>query len=1148
MGIRFIFGRAGAGKSHYCLEQINKKLNNQDKNKLILLVPDQYTFQTEKKLLEAIGEKALLRAEVLSFKRMATRVFDSCGGRAINVIEDSGKNMLIYKLLKDKGEELQYFSKISKKQGFVGTVSKSITEFKKYNISEEILREKELQIDKDELKEKISDLLNIYESFNGALHKEYIDSEDILTILANKLRECTLYNGAEVWVDEFTTFTPQQIEVLKVLAKQCKNINITLCSDGEDSSKGGEADIFSVITSTENKIIKMMQENNISYKEPVYLNNKNIYRFKESNELEHLEKYFFNYPFKIYKGKNKDVRLYKANNNYNEIEWVAQDILRLVIDKGYRYKDIAVVCREIDSYDKITSVIFNEYNIPYFLDKKRDILSNPLVVLIISALEILISNWSYESVFKYVKSGLITLESQFIDKLENYILANGIKGYKWTKNLLEEDEREFTQEEIEIAEYMEEIRRPIIKLYNKIKGNTTVIKYCTALYEFLLEINAFETMDSWLEKFNRLGMQDKIKEYTQVPSIVMDMLDQAVEVLGDEEVDLKTFSKLLVSGFEEKEIGVIPMSLDQVNIGDIARIKGRDVKALYVVGANDGVLPSANKDEGILSDEDRIELKNLGIELASDTRSRIFEEQFMVYTALTIPSNYLMITYPMADFEGKSLRPSIIIPRLKKILPNMQEESEIYYNHIKECDLYYDKYHNITAPIPTFNELIEALRRKYEKEEIEEHWKEAFKWFEESEEFKDRTNVVFNGLNYTNLVERIPREKIKELYSNENGRLMFSVSRIEKYAQCPFGYYVQYGLKAKDRKVYEFSAPDLGSFMHEILDQFTNKIKKENIHWSELTKDRCSEIVNELVNNKLRNETNSILNSNKKYQYFSERFKKTITKSVTVISEQMRRGEFDVFKNEFDFGDFKDSDPIKLELPSNETVYLKGRVDRIDKVELDGETYIRIVDYKSGSKSFDLNELYYGLQIQLLVYLDAILKSSDKILKTECMPGAILYFKIDNPIIQSKKALSEEEIQTEVLKKLKMDGLLLKDAKVVKAMDNEMETYSLIVPAAFKKDGDFTSTSAVVTKEQFDILRKYVNDKMIEICEEMLSGDIKIEPCKSSKVTYCDYCDYSSICQFDTSLKDNKYKIILKKKKDDLWKSMVDKVKEEEGE
>ena len=1143
MGIRFIFGRAGAGKSYYCLNQIKKKIDNDKNNKLIMLVPDQYTFQTEKKLLEHVGEKALLRAEVLSFKRMATRVFDKCGGRAINVIEDSGKNMLIYKLLKDKGEELQYFNRISKQQGFVGIVSKSITEFKKYNISEEMLKEKELQIDNKDLREKINDLTSIYETFNENLHKGYIDSDDILSILAQKLKSCELYNDAEIWIDEFTTFTPQQLEVLKVLAKQCKNLNITLCSDGEIQFTEGETDIFDVIKNTENRILKMMQENNISYKEPVNLNKENIYRFKESKELGHIEKYFFNFPFKIYKGNCKDIRLYKANNNYSEIEWVAQDILRLVRDKGYRYKDIAVVCREIDSYDKITSVIFNEYNIPYFLDKKSEILSNPLVVLIISALEILVTNWSYESVFKYVKSGLITLETNFIDKLENYILANGIKGYKWTRDLLISQDEELTQEEIEIFEYMEEIRRPIINLYNKIKVDVTVRKYCTALYEFLLEINAFETMDKWLDNFNDKGMQDKIKEYTQVPSIVMDMLDQAVEVLGDKEVDLKTFSKILVSGFEEKEIGVIPMALDQVNIGDIARVKGRDVKALYIVGANDGVLPSANKDEGILSDEDRIELKSMGIELASDTRSRVFEEQFMVYTALTIPSNYLMITYPMADFEGKSLRPSIVIPRLKKILPRLKEESEIF-----NSNLFDDKYHNITAPVPTFNELIEALRREYENEEIEPYWVETFKWFEESEEFKDRTKIIFNGLNYTNLVERIPREKIKRLYSNDNGRLIFSVSRIEKYAQCPFSYYVQYGLKAKDRKVYEFTAPDLGSFMHDILDQFTNKIRKDHILWGDLTKERCSEIVNELVNNKLRNETNSILNSNKKYQYFSERFKKTITKSVTVISEQMRKGEFDIFKSEFDFGDFKDSDPIKLELPSKETVYLKGRVDRIDKVDLNGETYIRIVDYKSGSKNFDLNELYYGLQIQLLVYLDAILKNSKQILKTQCMPGGILYFKIDNPIIKSKKALTEEEIQVEVLKKLKMDGLLLKNVELVKAMDKDMETYSLVIPAAFKKDGDFTSTSSVVTEEQFELLRKYVNDKMIEICEEMLSGEVKIEPCKSSKVTYCDYCDYSAICQFDTSIRDNKYKIILKKKKDDLWNSMINKVKEEEGE
>lgn len=1140
MGIRFIFGRAGSGKSEFCLREIDKKVSDKDKdNKLILLVPDQYTFQTEKKLLERTGEKSLLRAEVLSFKRMANRVFDRVGGRTESVIENSGKSMLIYKLLKENLDELSYFNKISRKQGFISVVSKTITEFKKYNISQEVLETKEEELNNGELKDKIKDLSFIYNEFNENLHEKYIDSDDILSLLAEKLADSDMYKGSEIWIDEFTTFTPQQLEVIKILAKRCKRVNITLCSEGVNDE---ETNIFDAIKSTEYKLLKLMEDNNISYEKPINLNKDVPYRFRKSKELAHIENHLFTYPFKTYNERISDIRLYKANNSYSEMEWVAQDILRLVRDKGYRYKDIAVVCRDIDNYDKITSVIFNQYNIPVFLDKKREILSNPLVVLLLSALEILISNWSYESVFKYVKSGLIKIDIELIDKLENYILLNGIKGYKWTGELLKGID-EPTKEEIEIAEIMEEIRRPIINFYNKCSNKNSVREYCTAIYEMLIEIDALNTIEKWLNNFEERGLQDKIKEYSQVPEIVMGILDQAVELLGDEITDIKTFAKILTSGFEEHEVGVIPMSLDQVNVGDIARIKGREVKALYIVGANDGVLPSANKNEGILSDEDRVQLKELGMEIASDTRSRIFEEQFMVYTALTIASEYLMITYPMADFEGKSLRPSIIIPRLKKIFKYLHEESEIYNSYIKN-----DKFNKITAPIPTFNEMVGALRREFEKEKIEDYWMQAYKWFEENEEFSLKSQVIFKGLTYSNLVEQIPKELIKKLYADDNGRFIFSVSRLEKYAQCPFSYYVQYGLKAKDRKIYEFTAPDLGSFMHEILDKFTNKIKKENIPWSELNKNRCAQIVNELVDNKLKAEENSILNSSKKYEYFTGRFKRIITKSVAVISEQMRKGEFDIFKNEFDFGDFKDSDPITLKLPSNDKVYLKGRVDRIDKAVIDGETYIRIVDYKSGSKTFDLNELYYGLQIQLLVYLDAILRNSEHILREQCMPGAILYFKIDDPIIKSKKALEDDEIREEVLKKLKMNGLLLKDAQLVKAMDKDMETYSLVIPATFKKDGDFSSTSSVVTKEQFDLLRKYVNEKMIELCSEMLSGNIKIEPTKSMKVTYCDYCDYSPICQFDTSIQDNKYKVVLKKDKEEIWECMKQKVGElEEG-
>lgn len=1139
MGIRFIFGRAGTGKSRFCMEQIKKKIEKDDRNnKLILIVPEQYTFDTERKFLSTVTEKGLLRGEVLSFKGMAHRVFDECGGRVDVRISDSGKNMLIYKLLKDRGEDLEYFNRMAKKQGFSSIISKLITELKKYNISTEILSSKEEEINDDGLKKKINDLKIIFHEFNEVLHKRFIDSDDELTFLVKKLRDCNMYDGAEIWIDEFTTFTPQQLEVIKILAKKAKTINITLCSDSLGEGRNIDyTDVFDSIKNAENSILKIMKEGNISYLEPINLNKGFSYRFLNSEDLQHLERHFFTYPFREYRGKANNVRIYKANNSYDEIEFVAKDILRLVRDKGYRYKDIAVVCRNIDEYEKITKVIFDEYNIPFFIDKKREILNNPLVVVIISSLEILSSNWSYESVFKYLKSGLANIDKKYIDILENYVLANGIKGYKWTRDLY--DKEDISEEENAIFEIMEEVRDPLINLHNNIKGKHKTKEFATSLYEFLNELGVFNKLEIWLNEFNELGLQDKIKEYMQVPQMVIEMLDQVVEVLGDEVLEIKEFTKILISGFEEREIGVIPMALDQVNIGDISRVKGRDVKALYLIGVNDGILPSVNKEEGIISDRERDVLRNIGIRLAQDTKSRAFEEQFIVYTALTIASEYLMVTFPMADFEGKSLRPSIIIPRLKKVLPKVVEESEIY-NRIEKSD----KFNKITAPTPTFNELISALRLELENEEVDDYWAQAFKWFENNYEFKNKSKTMFKGLTYTNLVEKVPREKIKKLYQSENEKLIFNVSRIEKYAQCPFSYYVQYGLKAKDRKVYEFSAPDLGSFMHNILDDFTNKVKEEKISWSDLNKEKCKAIVNELVDKRLQGDSNSILNSTKKYKYFSDRFKRTITKSVMIISEQMRRGQFEVFKNEFSFGGFKDGEPIKIELPSKETVYLVGRVDRIDTLDLDGDTYIKIVDYKSGAKKFNLTEVYYGLQIQLLVYLDALIKNSNYILQKQAIPGAILYFRIDDPIIKSKKQLTEEEIKENILKELKMSGLLLKDVSVVKAMDNDMETYSLIIPAAIKKDGDFTSNSSVVTETQFDILRKYVNDKISNLCEEMLSGEIKIEPCKNENNAYCNYCDYSSICQFDTSIESNKYKLTLKKKSREVWKLIEDEVLE----
>ncbi|RUR35895.1 helicase-exonuclease AddAB subunit AddB [Clostridium perfringens] len=1151
MGLKIIYGRAGTGKSTFCINQIKKKINNSPTNKLILLVPEQFTFQTENKVLSAIGERYVLNAEVLSFKRLAHNVFNECGGATRTIMGDAGKSMLIFKVLEDLEDNMTVFKNASRQKGFIDIASKTITEFKKYNVNNEVLDLTINEIEDENLKMKMEELKDVFNEFNSRLHEGYVDEEDQLLLLNEKLDGCSLYDGAEIWIDEFSSFTPNQLSVIGKLLKRAKSVNITLSIDEVNLPKG-ESDLFVATKNTEKRLMNLIQEEGIAFNGYINLNEDIPYRFKENKELAHIERQLYAYPFKQYGGKNNSLRLYRANNNYDEIEFVAKDILRLVREKRYRFKDISVICRDVDNYEKVVSAIFAEYEIPYYIDKKIDIASNPLIVFINSAVDIISKNWTYESMFKYLKTGLIKefrgIEgAELIDELENYVLAYGIKGKKWmeewvnySSSILKEEE--ISEENKQRLERLNDIRETIVapldELNKQCKGKKTLKEFATILYEFLdSKLDVMDTIDKYVEYFKENDMAIEAKEYSEVRDIFIDVLEQAVDVLGNEVMDLNEFMKVLNIGLSQYEMGLIPVALDQVNIGDITRIKSRGTKALYIIGVNDGVLPSASKEEGILSDNDREILLEKGISLASDTRTKIFEEQFLVYTAFTIAEEYLVVTYPLADFEGKSQRPSIIVHRLKKILPNVKEESEGF-------KLINDKYEKISAKLPTLNELMIAIRKNYDGAKIEDYWKYVYDWYLKEPKWKERIEYVRKGLEYTNLENNISKEKAKKLYEDNKNKISLSVSRLERYAQCPFAYYIQYGLKAKDRKIYEFTAPDLGSFMHEILDEFTNEIKEKDLKWSDLSKENCRNIINSLVDNQVKNNKSSILNSSKRYSYFTDRFKRILTKSVMVISEQMKRSDFEIYKNELAFGFSKDVNSIKLDLPSGESFYLNGRIDRVDKLNLDGETYLRIIDYKTGSKKFDLNKFYNGLQMQLLVYLDALINNSENIVENQAMPGAILYFRIDDPILKSKGDLTEEEIKSEVLKELKLEGLLLDDVKVVKAMDNTLEpgTHSLIIPANMKKAGDLGKNKALITMEQFELLRKYVNEKMVEICQNMIEGKIDIEPCKENKNIVCDYCNYSHICQFDSSLEDNRYKVIHKKKDEDIWKSINEKV------
>ncbi|MCH5138758.1 exodeoxyribonuclease V subunit gamma, partial [Clostridiaceae bacterium UIB06] len=462
MGLRFIYGRAGSGKSHYCLNAIKKKIEDGCSHPLILIVPEQFSFQAEKNLIKTIGESGMLKAQVLSFKRMAHTVFNEVGGLTRQNMNDAGRSMLIYKIMEENKDKLKVFGKTAKRQGFITTVSDIITEFKRYSVTTEVLKGTLDRIENQYLKNKIEDITLIFDQFEKRLHEKYINSEDELTILTEKLEKSKLFNDAEVWLDEFSSFTPQQYVVLEKILSKSKRVNISLCTDflsGEGAVDN--TDIFSPTKVTEKKLLEIVQNNNVKYEKPIELNCNPCYRFKNSEELQHLERYMFSYPYKAYKGDSSDIHIFKALNKYVEIEETARDIVRICRDKKFRFRDIAVVSGDLEGYENLVKAVFTEYNIPYFIDKKREIDSNPIVILIISAVEILARSWSYESVFRYLKTGLLDLENEEIDILENYVLSNGIRGSKWTEEEPWNFRLTYGFEDDEMSEYEKELLNKI---------------------------------------------------------------------------------------------------------------------------------------------------------------------------------------------------------------------------------------------------------------------------------------------------------------------------------------------------------------------------------------------------------------------------------------------------------------------------------------------------------------------------------------------------------------------------------------------------------------------------------------------------------------------------------------------------------------
>jgi len=993
--------------------------------------------------------------------------------------------MLIQSILQ---EQLKNLSFLNKSHENIDIIINSITELKKHGITQENLEKTIENVGDINLQLKLKDINYLYENYEKAIINRYIDEEDVLTKLAENLEKSDMFKDSIIYIDEFFGFTKQEYDILRVLLKQARQVNITICTDELRISNPPEIDIFYSNKEFANKIIRIAEEENVKVEKLIKLTT--TYRFK-CPELYHLEQNIYNINYKKYEKTPENIQIFLASNPYSEVEYIAKQISKLV-RSGYKYKDISIITKDINAIDSLTKMIFKKYDIPIFIDEKSEVTQNILVKFVLSIFEIFEKNWSMEAVLNYVKLGFCEVLPNEIYLLENYCLKYGIRGSKWYNETWEE-----------LEETRKKIVEPLLKLKkNIIVENTrkTVKSMTIGLYKFLEENNIHEILSQKIEKLVEIGEINIAKEYAMSLQIVYDIFDELILFFDEEKMSYEKYKEILKVGLEYKELGNIPQSMDQVILGDVERSKTHKTKVVFIMGLNDGVFPAVNRDEGFLNDKDREKLKILGMEIAKGTLENLYDDQFNIYKAFSIAEEKVFLSYSSTNKDSKSLRASVLISKIKKIYPNIIEQSDVI-----------EANEEINSKEATFENLLYNINKMLNGEEINEIWYDVYNWYMQNEEWKIKLQNSLKSTKYTNIPEQISAENIERLYGN---KLKTSISKLEQYKKCPFSFHLKYGLKIKEKEELGIKAIDTGSFMHDVIDVFFKTV----INVNDLTDEQIEKIVNDIVEDKLSLSKNYIFTSKPKFVVLTKKLKKTVLESIKYIVYQIQNSNFKVLDTELEFNEKIDN------------IELTGKIDRIDIAENSEGEYIRIIDYKSSSKNIDLNEVVAGIQIQLLTYINAISEKESK------MPAGVFYFNLINPIVQSNRNLSDEEIKQEIMKQFKMKGLILSDIKVIKMMDKNLEKgASNIIPAYIDKEGYISKTrSNSIEKEDFINLQKKVKTLIVQISKEILTGNIDLKPiydCKTH-ISACEYCKYKTICTFDSKI--NTYKYLKNKSKDDI--------------
>lgn len=1140
MKLKYILGGAGSGKFTKCLEEMIYAEKNSKKG--ILIVPNQFTLEAEKIFINKIDTKVIFNTEILSFKRLAFKIFSEMGLNNKIPLENMGKLMILRKIISNllNNNKLNYFSKSSySNMGVLEKISETIQELLECEIDIENFEKTLENLNKNEkitleTKEKLNDIKEIFKEYKLFIEKDYISNEEILTILSKKIKYSNLIKeNTTIWIYGFNGFSIQEFNVIKALAEKVEKINICFNFNEKDIELNN-INIFDPFYNIKKTIKKFqilaIENKNITIEPPEFLN-ENL-RHKENFELNYFSQQYFKYKVKPFEKEAKNIEIFSAQNKFLEIEKVAQKINYLIKEKGYRYNEIAIILADLEYKDYLKN-IFNKYNIPYFLDYKKDINSHPLVQMILSIFDIIIYNWRYEDIFKYLKSGFLTECNKFeiseedLYNLENYILKYGIKNNLWKK----EFKYGFYENSIYNKEKLNKTRISILKSLEKFdfKNNKkyTVLEISQKIFDFLIYLDIDKTLNKWEEKNKKLFYEEISLNSTaldtniQTWNKICQVIEKFVNILGNEEITIEEYLKILKVGFSSEKIGILPPTQDQTLIGDFERTRLSEIKILFCLGMNEGIIPKYEENKNFISETERaILLQNL--ELKPQSNIKLATDDLQIYSTLFKAKEKIIFSYSISNLQGKAKKCSFIISKISKIFPKIQ---------IENIDKIIFEKNNIYSKKAMFENIFNFYKEIDKNSEDFLIFKDIFNYFLKDEEYTQ--NLIKTKLNLEKIKQEnnatINQELIENLY--ENKKVFSSVTKLEQFRKCPFSYFLKYNIEAKERNILKFEALQLGKIYHYILEDFFKKIIKNKKNLKDIT---YLEIFNIIENSmeKIKNtdEIENIFNLSQKYNYFFKRIKKIALMSTLASFEQIKLEEFFPDALELSFGDTDDKENsleyIEIDLENTYKMLLSGKIDRVDKLKTNEKEYYKIIDYKSSENSLKEEEIYYGIKLQLFIYLSSLIKNKINKNEVEILPSAVLYFQI------------KEEIE----KTNNLENDFLKDYKFYGIIEKNIQENGKIGPIGEISRGKRSSKTKLIEEDKFKSLLKLSDTIAKEIGQEITKGNINIHPYKYSKNTGCEYCQYKSICKFDILKQDYNYFKTLSN--ESIWEKINEKIKE----